>query len=323
MKVTLLTMVCMCMVLAAAPASAEMTLEEIRTKPAAEVEAELPSAHPAFYYAYALRLFQENHKEDAVFWFYTGQIRHRFYLSANPNLPPDGDPALLASLLQVAGEPINEYAGGDPSMWVAQIQRALKWDEETRNGFTSKEQFAEQWKGVRAGLLKFETWITQNTDKIKQEREKAKQAEEREKLPPATDGDAQARTLRDIQSIGVGMFSWLNDQVDAGVGESPPYAPVEAIDLKEYPAISYKELQKILVPDYMTSIPENDAWGHPLEFYLDSKAPWGLQVMAVRSPGRDGKFSALRYSTGSFPRDQFDEDIVWAEDVFVRQPQNP
>lgn len=93
--------------------------------------------------------------------------------------------------------------------------------------------------------------------------------------------------------------------------------------LREYSSISYKELQEILVPDYLNSIPENDAWGHPLEFYLDSKAPLGPQVMAVRSPGRDGKFSALSYRTGSFPRDQFDEDIVWAEHVFVRQPQNP
>lgn len=321
MKVILLTMVCM--VLAEVPASAEMTLDDIRTKPTAEVEAELPSTHPAFYYAYALRLFGENRKDDAVFWFYAGQIRHRFHLSVNPDLSPDGDPALLASLLQVAGEQINEYAGGDPSMWVAQIERALKWDTETRNGFTSKERFAEQWEDVRAGLLKLKAWIAQNTDKIRQERERAKQAEEREQRPAETDEDAQARTIRDIRSIGVGMFAWLNDQVDTGVGESPPYVPIETIDLRKYSSISYKELKEILVPDYLTSIPENDAWGHPLEFYLNSKAPWGLQVMAVRSPGRDGKFSALSYSTGSFPRDQFDEDIVWAEDVFVRQPQNP
>lgn len=321
MKVTLLMMACM--VLAGVSASAELTLDDVRTKSTAEVEAALPSAHPAFYYAYALRLFEENRKDDAVFWFYAGQIRHRFHLSANPDLPPDGDPALLASLLQVAGEQINEYAGGDPSMWVAEIERALKWDAETRNGFTSKERFAKQWEGVRAGLLELKAWIAQNADRIRQERERAKQAEEREKLPPATDEDAQARTIRDIQSIGVGMFAWLNDQVDAGVGESPPYAPVETIDLGKYSSISYKELKGILVPDIMTSIPENDAWGHPLEFYLDSKAPWGLQVMAIRSPGRDGKFSALTYSTGSFPRDQFDEDIVWAEDIFVRQPQSP
>jgi hypothetical protein len=321
MKVTLAMM--MWIFLTGLPASEEMTLEEVRTKPAVEVEAKLPSAHPAMYYVYAMRLFEGNRKDDAVFWFYAGQLRDRFHLSAHPELSPDGDPALLASLRQGAGEQINEYAGGDPSMWVAQIERALKWDAETRNDFTSKDRFVKQWEVVRGGLLELKAWIAQNTEKIRQERESARQAKEREKRPPETDEDAQTRTIRIIQSVGTAMFAWLSEQVNAGIRESPPYRPGETINLREYSSISHKELQEILVPDYLSLVPENDGWGHPLEFYLDAKAPWEPQVMAVRSPGRDGKFSASSYSPRSLPRDQFGEDIVWAEGNFVCKPKDP
>jgi hypothetical protein len=321
MKVTLAMTVCM--LLTGLPASAEMTLEEVRTKPTAEVEAGLPSAHPAMYYIYALRLFEEGRKDDAVFWFYTGQLRHRFHLSANLDLPPDGDPALLASLMQEAGELINEYAGRDPTMWVAQIERALKWDAETRNDFNSKDRFAKQWEAVRGGLQELKSWIAQNTNKIEREREKAKQSEEREKRDPETDEEAQARTLRDIRSVGTAMFAWLSDQVNAGVGESPPYLPGKTTDLRQYSSISHKDLAGILVPNYLSSVPEHDGWGNPLEFYLDAKAPWAPQVMAIRSPGRDGKFSAPTYTPGSLPPGQFDEDIVWADGDLVRKPQEP
>jgi len=205
-------------------------------------------------------------------------------------------------------------------MWVAQIERALKWDAETRNEFTSKDRFSKQWEAVRGGLQELKNWIVQNADKIKHERERAKQAEEREKREPATDEEAQARTIRDIRSVGTAMFSWLSDH--AG-DEETPYLPSKTADLRQYSSISHKDLAGILVPDYLSSVPEHDGWGHPLEFYLDTKAPWAPQIMAIRSPGRDGKFSAPTYTHGSHPRDQFDEDIVWVDGDLVRMPQEP
>jgi hypothetical protein len=162
-----------CMLLVAPAVFAEMTIEDIRTKPRAEVEAQLPFQHPASYYVYAQRLFLQNRKDDAVFWFYAGQLRYRFHLSANPNLPRGGDEALMASLNSVIGQPINEYAGGDPQMWIAQIDRALKWDAVTKNEFTSKDKFNAQWEEVRGGLLKMRTYIVENPELIKQQREKA------------------------------------------------------------------------------------------------------------------------------------------------------
>src|SRR5262245_1763464 len=65
--------------------------------------------HPAAYYILASKLFAEGKKEEAVFWFYAGQLRYRFYLKAMPGLDPSGDPALFASLSETVGRPLNEY----------------------------------------------------------------------------------------------------------------------------------------------------------------------------------------------------------------------
>ena len=73
-------------------------------------------------------MFREGKKDEAVFWFYVGQLRYRFHLKANPNMDPSGDPALFSSLSATVGKTINEYAGGNVKDWVKAIDRALKWD---------------------------------------------------------------------------------------------------------------------------------------------------------------------------------------------------
>jgi hypothetical protein len=45
------------------------------------------------------------------------------------------------------------------------------------------------------------------------------------------------------------------------------------------------------------------------------------KVMAIRSPGRDGKFSYGPYRTGNFTSEDYDEDIVWVIGYFVRWPE--
>ncbi|MFP5288928.1 MAG: hypothetical protein ACLGI9_24540, partial [Thermoanaerobaculia bacterium] len=66
---------------------------------------------------------------------------------------------------------------------------------------------------------------------------------------------------------------------------------------------------------------EKDGWGHPYEYYLNVENPLAPQVMGIRSPGRDGEFSAVSYTVGPFDPYDFDEDIVWADGFFVRWPQ--
>ena len=143
----------------------------------------------------------------------------------------------------------------------------------------------------------------------------AKVVEERESQPAADDKEAQQRTVRDIRNTGTAMFSWLTDQVGAAA------AGQSQVDLDDYPVLSSGELQDVLVPQYMQRIPEKDGWGNSYEFFLNTEEPLAPQVMAIRSPGRNGRYSATEYSVTSFEPAEFDEDIVWADGFFVRWPQ--
>lgn len=140
--------------------------------PEAEVEGKLSASHPAVYYAFAKRLFAQGRKDDAVFWFYLGQLRYRFYLLANPQLPRDGDPAVMTSLNATVGQSINEWAGGDPKSWAAAMERALRWDANNDNGFTSKSAQEKQWRETRAGLAALRDQIIRDEAKIRAERER-------------------------------------------------------------------------------------------------------------------------------------------------------
>ncbi len=148
----------------------------------------------------------------------------------------------------------------------------------------------------------------------------AQAKEERESQPTATDEEAQKRTVADIRNTGTAMFSWLTDQVGAAAaGQSQ--TETGDIDLDDYPVLSRDEVQSILLPQYMQTVPETDGWGNPYEYYLNVENPLAVHVMGIRSPGRDGRFSDDSYTVTAFDPDDFDEDIVWADGFFVRWPQ--
>ena len=141
-------------------------------------------------------------------------------------------------------------------------------------------------------------------------------------LAPIADEAAQKRTVADIRNTGTAMFSWLTDQVGAAAaGQSQTVEIAPDIDFERYAVLSHEELQAILVPMYAQMVPETDGWGNPYEYYLNIANPMAEQVMGIRSPGRDGRFSADSYTVTSFDPSEFDEDVVWADGFFVRWPQ--
>ncbi len=158
-------------------AAAELTLDEVKTAPKEVVEEQLPDAHPALYYAFAARLFTSGERETAVFWFYVGQLRFRFHLfrfhlMVNPELPPDGDPAILASLNSSLGRVFNEYIGADPDVWAETVEKALQWDASHPNGFTPKEAHPDALAEIRTGLEGLRDMIRDNKETIRAERAK-------------------------------------------------------------------------------------------------------------------------------------------------------
>lgn len=130
----------------------------------------IPDQHPAFYYVLASRLFAANRRDEAMFYFYAGQLRYRIRLACHPDLPPGTEPALFASLQEVVGTQINGHAGGDPDAWIAAIERARDWDARTRNGYEPKAPCQEQIADQRAGMGALVEQIRQSKDQIRADR---------------------------------------------------------------------------------------------------------------------------------------------------------
>jgi hypothetical protein len=137
--------------------------------PAAELT-RLAGQHPAEYYRRAAALFGEGARDNAVFLFYLGQLRYRAHLAARRELRPDGDPALFASLSEVVGRPLNEYAFGDIPLLARTIEAVLAWDLANPDRFTPPAEFPEAWAGVRSGLSAMQKHILAEAASIRAKR---------------------------------------------------------------------------------------------------------------------------------------------------------
>lgn len=150
--------------------------------------------------------------------------------------------------------------------------------------------------------------------------------------PPLDDIQAQKRTVADLRNVGTALFSWLTDQVDTGIDEEQAnpcgeeYAVdkktgAKSLDLYTIPEISWDELNKLLVPEYLLKLPKDDAWGNPLEYRLNLENITCARAMAIRSAGADGSFDTSIYTVESFEPRHAGEDLVWADGYFIRWPQ--
>lgn len=136
-----------------------------------ELIVDIENKHPVTYFLLAGNVFNEGDKDQAVEWYYIGQMRFRAYLMANPDLDPSADGALYASLKSVLGPQINEYAGADPERWVTLIDNAINWHQSHPNRHTPKSQYPEIYAEVEAGFKSFKEQVAQNKDEIRQQRE--------------------------------------------------------------------------------------------------------------------------------------------------------
>lgn len=135
-----------------------------------KLKSSVTSSHPAAYYILANKLFYSGEKDEAVFWFYAGQLRYRVHLACSPDQGKSGDAALFGSFSEVIGRPLNEYAFGDVGEAVKTIDAALKWDASNKNGFTSKTKCASQLAQNRAGLESLRDSMIKQADDIRAKR---------------------------------------------------------------------------------------------------------------------------------------------------------
>ncbi|WP_439575784.1 hypothetical protein [Phreatobacter sp.] len=133
----------------------------------AGVAAHFAGKHPSAYYHEAANLFRIGRRDEAVFLFYLGQLRYRSHLRARPNLPPGGDAALFASLSEVVGRPINEYAFGDIPALDRTLAQVLAFDLAYPDSFTAPSAFPDAVRTNREGLEALRRRIVAEADQIR------------------------------------------------------------------------------------------------------------------------------------------------------------
>lgn len=84
--------------------------------------------HWTSFYQAADALFKQGKKDEAVKWYYIGQIRARVAAGIDPD--PSRNNAMMVAMAQGIGKPIMAYAHEDQDNWLEQIDAALAWDKE-------------------------------------------------------------------------------------------------------------------------------------------------------------------------------------------------
>jgi len=105
-------------------------------------------------------------KDEAVFFFYLGQLRFRARLLANPNGDPTGGRALFDALMSAMGPPINQYAFGDIPALLATIDRVIAWDDGHADDYAPPRTREE----AKAGLKKMRADVVSRQDEIRRTR---------------------------------------------------------------------------------------------------------------------------------------------------------
>lgn len=123
--------------------------------------------HPAGYYRRAADLFRAGKRDEAVFIFYLGQLRYRTHLTARPELPRDRDAAAFASLSEVVGRPINEYAFGDLPALDRTLKAVMAYDAARPDAFTPPDRYPQATRTIRTGMEAFRQKLVADAEQIR------------------------------------------------------------------------------------------------------------------------------------------------------------
>ena len=122
-------------------------------------------ADPYALMAFAGHLFDAGHRDQAVFWFYAGQLRARYMRESSR----EGGQVLAAFI--IASESINAYAMADATRFSAMAKRVLAWDKLTFDDwawaqdvyFTDREVIARRER-ARDGFGGFAKGVQEKRD---------------------------------------------------------------------------------------------------------------------------------------------------------------
>ena len=124
----------------------------------------------------------------------------------------------------------------------------------------------------------------------------------------------QRRTMVDMRNMAT---AWEARNTEAGRYNAAGQANgVEGADQR----ILYTDLQTMLQPTYMSSVPEVDGWGTPYQTYANEaygSATKQAKVYAIISAGKD---QIIEADPTKGPFTNFDCDIVYSNGVFLSYP---
>jgi prepilin-type N-terminal cleavage/methylation domain-containing protein len=127
----------------------------------------------------------------------------------------------------------------------------------------------------------------------------------------------QKRTMADARNIGNSMMAWLTDEASAAAAGASG-----SFDLADWTGIGdLGQISAQLVPTYIQEIPRLDGWKQDFLFRMEISNPRGDRLFLIASGGRDSSIPAGTYSIGAFDPTDYDQDVIWADGLFLRWPQ--
>lgn len=133
--------------------------------------------HPVAMFFLAKRLNDAGRNDEALFWFYEGQLRWRSHIRKNKDVM---EQAVFDRLFSDIGPDINRYGGRHIPIWLKTIDDALAWDAQHPDDFTP----AGPEKDVtRKGLVDLKSMIVNRRDEF----EKKNAEEDRQAVPASAD----------------------------------------------------------------------------------------------------------------------------------------
>ena len=127
----------------------------------------------------------------------------------------------------------------------------------------------------------------------------------------------QKRTVADERNVGNSMMAWLTDQASAAAaGASGTF------QISDWSGITdYDQIRAQLVPAYLQEVPRLDGWKQPFGFTMHLEDPEAERLFLITSGARDATLDGGEYTIGSFDPTDYDQDIIWADGLFLRWPQ--
>ncbi len=127
------------------------------------------------------------------------------------------------------------------------------------------------------------------------------------------------KTVSLLKYLGLGLQEYARDTLRTKGDQSGTTRPediLRQLSSRQDGYAPYEKVRQALHPSedffYMAEVPRTDAWGNPIEVWIES-AKFPGYSMLIRSPGKNGVFEGGSYPLGTVAKDWYNTDLVWAK----------